>query len=242
MTKNKSMKEEIEPKKYFDNLKTKKQNITDKDLQDFYDGCLQLVDKYEITGQKKVIQKLKFLVDCVEKEREIVKLGVNSFVYREDIENYIDNVEDKVIKIIELENYPREIPDEIVEVIAKTKDLFDQMYVVFTDYTQELTKQINKERDPILFGSFQKKGDSPNTIIMNDRFYYLGDWIDEYCDLTMDKFLREAGKEKLKTIGTPTNPDSIRAQLDMLDEKLKVKNVAIKKSMFQKIKDWFKRK
>ena len=84
--------EELNPSEYFNNLKDKIQNITDEELVEFYQGCLSLVEKYKITGQKRVIQKLRFLVDCVEKEREAVKLGINSFVYREDIEEYIDNI------------------------------------------------------------------------------------------------------------------------------------------------------
>lgn len=250
MAKKKELNEELNPSEYFSDLKDKVQNITDEELVEFYQGCLSLVEKYKITGQKRVIQKLRFLVDCVEKEREAVKLGINSFVYREDIEEYIDHVSKDVVKIIELENYPREIPDEIVETIAKTKDIFDQFYVVFTDYTGEVERQVQKERrdkDPILFGSFQKSTSMENgfnrqEIIMSDRFYFLGDWVDEYCDLTMDKFLKEAGKEKLKTIGTPKNIDEIRMELNRLDDDLKIKNPAPKKSFFKKIRSIFKRK
>lgn len=242
-------KKEVNPSEYFNDLKDKIQNITDEELIEFYQGCLSLVEKYKITGQKRVIQKLRFLVDCVEKEREAVKLGINSFVYREDIEEYIDNVSKDVVKIIELENYPREIPDEIVNIIAKTKDIFDQFYVVFTDYTGEVEKQIQKERrdkDPILFGSFQKNtsinGFNRQEIVMSDRFYFLGDWVDEYCDLTMDKFLKAAGKEKLKEIGTPKNIDEIRMELNRLDDNLKIIENAPKKSFFKKIKSMLKKK
>ena len=101
--------EELNPSEYFNNLKDKVQNITDEELVEFYQGCLTLVEKYKITGQKRVIQKLRFLVDCVEKEREAVKLGINSFVYREDIEEYIDNISKDVVKIIEVPNHPLKI-------------------------------------------------------------------------------------------------------------------------------------
>lgn len=235
--------EELNPSEYFNNLKDKVQNITDEELVEFYQGCLTLVEKYKITGQKRVIQKLRFLVDCVEKEREAVKLGIDSFVYREDIEEYIDNISKDVVKIIELENYPREIPDAIVDIISKTKDIFDQFYIVFTDYTGEVEKQVAKERrekDPILFGSFQEQVGINNfqrgEIVMNDRFYYLGDWIDEYCDLTMDKFLKESGKEKLKKINTPLNENAIRQELNRLDDNLKIVQSVPKKSFFAKIK------
>jgi len=240
---------EMSPSEYFNNLKDKKQHITDKELVEFYQGCLTLVEKYKITGQKRVIQKLRFLVDCVEKEREVVKLGINSFVYREDIEEYIDKISKDVVKIIELENYPRAIPDEIIDVIAKTKNIFDQFYIVFTDYTGEIERQVQKERrdkDPILFGSFQKNTSTDDfhrqEIVMSDRFYFLGDWVDEYCDLTMDKFLKETGKEKLKEIGTPKNIDEIRAELNRLDDNFKVTSNTSKKSFFKKIKSVLKRK
>lgn len=218
--------EELNATQYFNYLKEKKQTVTDKDLKDLYNGYLLLVEKYSITGQKRVIEKLRFLADNIEKEMQVVGLGINSFVYRDDIEDYIDNISKNVVKIIELENYPRDIPDNIVQVIAKTKDIFDKMYVVFTDYTGKAEKEVAKERrekDPMLFGTFQKpRTDTRNGgVVLNDRFYFLGDWEDEYCDLTMDKFLQEAGKEKLQTVVIPTNTDEIKEELERLDDNLR---------------------
>lgn len=169
--------EELNATQYFNYLKEKKQTVTDKDLKDLYNGYLLLVEKYSITGQKRVIEKLRFLADNIEKEMQVVGLGINSFVYRDDIEDYIDDISKNVVKIIELENYPRDIPDNIVQVIAKTKDIFDKMYVVFTDYTGKAEKEVAKERrekDPMLFGTFQKpRTDTRNGgVVLNDRFYF----------------------------------------------------------------------
>lgn len=224
---NKKKSDELSATEYFNYLKEKRQNITDEELQKLYDGYLSLVEKYKVTGQKRIIEKLRFLVDNIEKERQVVALGITSFVYRDDVEDYIDNIAKDAVKIIELENYPRDIPDNIVDIIAKTKDIFNKMYVVFTDYTGAVEKQVAKERrekDPILFGTFQQLRDSKNArngTILNDRFYFLGDWEDEYCDLTMDKFLQEVGKEKLQKIVIPTNTDEIREELERLDDNLK---------------------
>ena len=241
--------EELNANEYFNYLKKKKQSITDEDLKNLYNGYLSLVEKYSITGQKRVIEKLRFLADNIEKERQIVGLGINSFVYRDDVENYIDNIAKNVVKIIELENYPRDIPDHIVEVIAKTKDIFDKMYVVFTDYTGKVEREIEKERrekDPILFGTFQtsRQDSRLSGIILNDRFYFLGDWEDEYCDLTMDKFLKEIGQEKLQKIGIPKNTEEIKEELNRLHDNFRRLNdkeihKKIKKSVFKRI---FKRK
>lgn len=209
---------ELDPQDYFDYLKSKINNISDKELEDFYNGCLALTQKYVTTGQYRILRKIKFLVNCVEKEKKLVEMGITRFVYRDDIENYIDNVADDVVKIIELENYPRDIPDEIVEVIGKTKEIFDRMYIVFTDYTGKVERQVKAEKrrkDPILFGTFQKSGLSFDSVV-NERFYYLGDWEDEYCDLTLDKFLKEAGRDKIQTVEVPLNKDEILQQLDNL--------------------------
>lgn len=212
---------ELTPQQYFEQIKERKHHITDAELVKVYDNCLELLNKYKITGQKKGLRKLMFHLECIEKEREIVKMGINTFIYRDDIEEYIDTVAKDTVKIIELENYEREIPDEIVDIIAATKDKFDQLYIVFTDYTGKVERQIEKERrdkDPILFGTFQNQ--SNRTVI--DRFYYLGDWEDEYCDLTFDKMVNEtekAGKRNIvKTIKTPSDIEELKEQLDGLSE------------------------
>jgi len=194
------------------------------------------------------MRKLLFHLDCIEKEREIVKMGITTFIYRDDIEEYIDTVAKDTVKIIELENYEREIPDEIVEIIGRVRDKFDQLYIVFTDYTGKVERQVQKERrakDPILFGAFQNQ--TSRTVI--DRFNYLGDWEDEYCDLTLDKMVNEtekAGKRNIvKTISTPADIQELKEQLGTLESR---NNTFIitqnepKKSFFWNIKTFLKGK
>lgn len=207
------------PDQYFHLIKERRQNITDADLQKMYDNCLELLNKYRITGQKKGARKLLFHLECIEREREVVATGVNTFIYRDDIEEYIDNIAKDVVKIIELENYEREIPDEIVQLIEQVGGKFDRLYVLFTDYTGKVERQVEKEarrRDPILFGTFQQ--DSTRTVI--DRFYYLGDWEDEFCDLTLDKMVGEVKTATTRnithTIKTPEDIAELKEQLEKL--------------------------
>lgn len=239
---------ELTPQEYFEQVKERKQSITDEELLKVYDNCLELLNKYKITGQKKGMRKLLFHLDCIEKEREIVKMGITTFIYRDDIEEYIDTVAKDTVKIIELENYEREIPDEIVEIIGRVKDKFDQLYIVFTDYTGKVERKVQKERrakDPILFGTFQNQ--TSRTVI--DRFYYLGDWEDEYCDLTLDKMVNEtekAGKRNIvKTISTPADIAELKEQLGTLESRNDAFVIATnkpKKSFFGNIKTFLKGK
>lgn len=239
---------ELTPQEYFEQVKERKHNITDEGLLKVYDNCLELLNKYKITGQKKGMRKLLFHLECIDKEREIIKMGITTFIYRDDIEEYIDTVAKDTVKIIELENYEREIPDEIVEIIGRVKDKFDQLYIVFTDYTGKVERQVQKERrakDPILFGTFQNQ--TSRTVV--DRFYYLGDWEDEYCDLTLDKMVNEtekAGKRNIvKTISTPADIAELKEQLGTLETRndaFIVTQNEPKKSLFGNIKTFLKGK
>lgn len=214
------MEQELTPSQYFEMLKEKKEKSTDDYLNNLYDNCMELLNKAVITGQTKVMKKIIFHLDAIEREREIIKMGVDTFIYRDDIEEYIDHISKDVVKIIELENYEREIPDEIVNAIAQVKDKFDMFYVLFTDYTGKVERQVVKERrdkDPILFGTFEDNDSS--TII--DRFYYIGDWVDEYCDLTLDKMVAEfkskRNKNVEKKISSPKDLAELKEQLSKLE-------------------------
>lgn len=50
----------------------------------------------------------------------------------------------------------------------------------------EKESERRKRTDPILFG----------LISGSKNLYYIADWIDEYCDLTLEEFLKVSGLEK----------------------------------------------
>ena len=204
--KDNEQKEVITPCQYFDFLKGAKQIITTEALKNSYDSFLTLAEKYQKLGQVESLKKLCFLADTLVKEEKLIEMGISTYVYKDAVEDYITNVADKTVKIIELSRYMREIPDELVETIEKTKNIFDEFYVVFTDYTEKQERQVEKERrdkDPILFGVFKSQTN------VADRFYFLGDWVDEYCDLTLDKLVAQY-KEKMNVspVVTTNIPES----------------------------------
>ncbi len=224
MAKKKENKEEntISPSQYFDFLKGAKNIITTEELKNSYDVFLSLAEKYQKIGQVESLKKLCFLADTLVKEEKLIEMGINTFIYKDTIEDYIENVAGKTVKIVELSRYMREIPDELVETIEKTKPLFNEFYVIFTDYTGKEERKIEKERrdkDPILFGVFK------NNTNVADRFYFLGDWVDEYCDLTLDKMVEQYKNKKdispLKKTEIPKNGDDLVAILKTykIDEK-----------------------
>lgn len=238
----------LDPEDYFSNLKSKVQNSSDEFLDKLYANTQALVKKSHALGQTKVTKKLLYTLEVLSKERELFNLGFNSFVYRDDIEYYMDKVSDKAVKIIELEEYPREIPDEVAEklITLKKNSIFDAYYVVFTDYTGKTEREVQAERkrkDPILFGAFCKR--SQNSRFLHDRFYYIADWEDEYCDLTLDKMVSEMSKQGKNILNPVCIPDAeiqtIREYMNSLEEDSKTRfrvSSVKKKSFFERIKFW----
>ena len=180
------------PSEYFSYVKEKKNHIEEEDLRQIYENALNMIKRYQITGQTKSIEKLKFLLDIIELEIPIVKAGYNQFVYRWDVEEYIDKISDDSVFIIEMKNYEREFPDEVIDKIVKAKEVFgDNLFVIYTDYTKKTQRKVAKERrerDPILFGALIKNR------VAYDRFYYICDWEDKYCDLSLDKIVNDWDK------------------------------------------------
>ena len=233
----------IDPQEYFDYVKAKKQTITDEFLKNYYSNAEILLAKYKKTRQYKSMRKLVFHMKCVEKEYQLLKLGITTFVYKDDIDYFIDHVHKNVVKTIEASNYEREIPEEIADIMEMTSNIFDRFYIVFTDYTGKVEREVQAERrrkDPILFGAFRDNA----AAIVSDRFYYLGDWEDDYCHLTLDKMVAEmetAGRDIKHEITNPKDLDALYAELAQLTDKentFRVENKQVKRPQpfFDRIK------
>ena len=244
-----------ETERLFTDLKEKQKTITDDELNAIFAYSLSLATKFKATGQTAALRKLVYVMDSIGKEKQLIKLGIDTYIYKDEIDYYIDSfsTESKPIKIIELEYYTRDIPDEIAQVVEKTKDIFDEFFVLYTDYADSDGKRIEAEKrstDPILLGVFinqQKR-------VCIDRFYVLGDWLDPYCDLTLEAFvtnMASKGKDAQHTIYCPSDLNELRAYLDSHKEKdgnivfdstpISLKPILDKKrSWFDKVKAFFK--
>lgn len=180
----------ITPTEFFEDLKHRVGQTEEADLKRYYATAVKLLDKALRTGQSRQVSKLMYQISTIERETEIRELGIDRFVYTADVKRYIQEVEHRVVKLVELAEYPREIPDTIVKTIEQVKDKFDKLVIVFTDYSDEVGQAIAqdaRDKDPILFGVFYDE----NSNELLERMYFLGDWEDEYCDLTLTKLIEE---------------------------------------------------
>lgn len=234
-TKTEEIKETLTPSQYFESVKEKMETETEENLKNLYNVTMDKLKKYMITGQSNAAKELYAKCIYFEKELKLIEKGVNRYVLRQDIEEYIENVADECVCVIEMRNFDRPIPDEIVDVVADTMDIFDEFFIVFTDYTGEKRSKVEKERrdkDPILFGNIFIDGK------VSPKMYFIGDWVDEFCDLTLDKMIEalasKASGEKKKEqyvydISNPTTLDEIENALFGTSNRLKAREVSSKK-------------
>lgn len=186
---------------------------------------------------KKIVDEYSLIM----RELKAASFGFSTIVYKSDIVKFITDISSHPVKIIELEKYPREVDDSVIDrlMVAKENELFDEYYVVFTDYTMEETKKVAKERrdkDPILFGSFKTPD---NNDIPYERFFYIGDWVDKYCELTLEEMLTQYEKSESVgakyTIDIPKDVEALKEYMGMIENKNPEKAESILTNIKKKI-------
>lgn len=199
----------MEPTKYFAELKNNIRQIDTEMLDNNLDIIDKMIEDANSIGQTTLLDRLVFTREVIEKEQMALASGIDKYVHRDDVLKFIENVQPKnSVKIIELERFPRMIPEANVEhiTLAKKLNVFTKFMVVFTDFTDqdyrtdEEKKIIERNRDPIVFASFTEE--QPRMI--HDRLYFITDWEDEFCDLTfvrmVDKMVQLGIKDPVKPI------------------------------------------
>lgn len=240
--------DEITPSIYFDHVKGLKNKVDNEEQQLVIDNALKMINKCKLTKQTTMAKELSHQVNLALRELNAARRGFDIFIYRKDIESYIDKVEGKAIKLIELERYTREIPDDVIDKITLANEIFDRLYICFTDYTDKHAKKVAKERrekDPILFGAFLDKEDekTENKVYVEDRLFFIADWTEDNCELTLEEMVRDVKNKSEKDItykiGSFKDEEEIRNYLNSFtaEPEKNLKPV----SLFDKIKSVVKK-
>ena len=208
----------LTPAGYFEILKTNLKANSKKKLEGQMLTLAENILKAKKVGQKSFLHKLSFTYDVIKKEQELLALGYDTYLLRQDVLKFIDEVKPaNSVKIIELERYPRAIPTKVMDNLQKVKDLeiFDDFMIVFTDFTDENYQSksdkefIAKNRDPVLFGVFEHKDSG----IVHDRLYFIDDWVDDYCELDFAAMV-----EKMTDMGIKRPERKIGTDADYLND------------------------
>lgn len=199
LTKSQATREEIKPTKkitvveFFTQLSKSYEELSPiAEIAKHYENA---VIQANVMGQKALVQKFQDLMDAVRGEAHLITMGLRKYVTEKQVVEFYEQVgADKNLKLTWIKNFNRIIPEDVY-LIKKDVDerkIFDNYVVLHYDPQnngEKLTKEeIEKKKDPILFG-----------VIKNSKkLYYIADWKDEYCDLTLEEMFNILGEKVLK--------------------------------------------
>jgi len=178
---------DLNPALVFRLIKNKFNTIGDLKYKSRMKKIKALADKYLKLGHNALAEK--FQKELLEEIvfAELKGAGISLYIEKSFINKYKYKVKGGHISDTKFKDYTKEIPEDIL----KRKKQLDKMKM-FTDYViyhywdekaeakKEKKEKITPEekarmKDPILFGIRKE---------MPDRLFFIGDWIDEHCDLT----------------------------------------------------------
>jgi hypothetical protein len=169
-----------------------------KEVEDYYNrigSFLVALKKAKQMGQTSLVDKFLGRIFIVEYESILRTKGFHHKISESQLVSFVKKTE-KGVSLTYVKNFSYPIPDVVLEKKLQADELhvFDNYAIlhydpegkVYSQTQEEKEKERIKKSDPILFG-----------IIAESReLYYITDWVDEYCDLTLDKFLEVSGLDK----------------------------------------------
>ena len=180
----------------------KKEDVPEMDAVQFFthikattkesaNGYVNRIERYlkalhnaKIVGQTALVEQLTREMIANTYESFLAAEGYYHVVTEQQVIDFAKKSE-RGISIDYVKNYVRPIPEDIIEKIGKADKLevFDNYVIMHYDpkgvARHDTVKEEIKRRDPIVFG----------IIAGSTKLYYIADWVDEYCDLTLEKFV-----------------------------------------------------
>ena len=196
---------------------TKSTKISTKQLKEFFDSVKDNIDEISYNNVNEILNKYSTILENAEHNNQIALIEritdyaetlkfelilssskFNKFLTEEDLVKFynVASVHEKYktgLNLTYVKNFIKVIPEDITNLKKEADELkvFDNYVILHYDYTgktiSDTKAEAIKRKDPILFG-----------VIKNSKnLYYIGDWIDDYCDLTLDDIIKKLGKENI---------------------------------------------
>jgi hypothetical protein len=188
--KNKEDKFEFDALKFFSLVKaTSKDSV--KTYRDRVNDYLKAIYNAVRSGQTALLEDLARGMVSSKYESVLYAEGLYYTVTEEQMIEFVKKCE-KGIKLDYIKNFTRPLPEDVIDKIDKINSLeiFDNYVVLYYDPEGKIYKETAREeakrKDPIIFG----------LIAGSNKLYYVADWVDEYCDLTLEKFIDVIGVKK----------------------------------------------
>lgn len=162
-----------------------------------------IMNKSKEMGQIALFEKLKKELPIKLLEEKLFFNGFTKYISEQDVIKFSRNSE-RGLKLSFIKNFIRNVPSEVqaLKIKADALEVFDNYAVMFYDPENKSTamteKEIEKAKDPILFGLIRN----------SDKLYFVGDWKDEFCDLTFDEMLLKLAEQKTEPVKETTKNEA----------------------------------
>ncbi len=167
------------PITYFVNVKNSIEQLENIDKKIEY--LTKVEESLRISGQKNMmnvaIQQKKILQD----EKILKEAGFKKFITEDNLVSFTLKCK-RGLRLDYINEFNRIIPESVI----KTRDIVEELRV-FDNYVilhyDPNVKKVNlvEKKDPILFGLIKN----------SNKLYFVDEWIDEKCNLTYDKIIKE---------------------------------------------------
>jgi hypothetical protein len=158
-------------------------------------GYLAAIAQARANGQTALVEQLEAGVEGVRTETQLVAMKKVKFIEEVQLVEFVKKAK-RGLRLDWIANFTRVIPEHVVKakLAADDRNVFDNYVVLHFDPKKkawsETAAEKEKRKDPILFGVIKGRR----------RLYFVGDWVDEFCDLTFDQVADALGKENIGTV------------------------------------------
>ena len=147
------------------------------------------------TGQTALVERLTAGLHSARLEALLEGIGIVRYIEEEAVVRFARECR-RGLALTWIQNFARIIPDEVVHLknVADEREIFDNYVILHYDpkgtNVADTKEEIERKKDPILFGVFEGRR----------RLYFVGDWEDEFCSLTLDKIADTIGGRAIRDL------------------------------------------
>ncbi len=195
---------------FFEDIKVGVSDLNKKEIDETLSKYASVLKNAHDNGQIALQERIVDYASLLKLELILSTSKFNRFLTEEDAVKFYEkaSVHGKFktnLKLTYIKNFVKIIPNDVVDLKKQADDLcvFDNYVILHYDYdnsgNQDTKAEVEKKKDPILFGLI--KG--------SRKLYFIGDWIDDYCDLTLDALIKTIGKSESGEINSESLEQSI---------------------------------
>lgn len=191
---------------FFESIKTSVKNIDKDSIDEILEKYMVTLDNAQDNRQTALIERIMGFIEILRTELILSTSKFNKYLTEADVVKFYNlaSVHNKFktnLCLTYIKNFVKIIPEEVTS-LKKEADalkIFDNYVILHYDYSgdavAETKEEEEKRKDPVLFGVI--KG--------SKNLYYIGDWVDDYCDLTLDAIIKKIGKKNAHKLNAKTS-------------------------------------